>query len=155
MAQPAVSQSGLPPSIEHVIGNWLGGQTVLGRPVNDLGSLAAVVAVGLPTEAIDRMRSAARLTSPELEAIIPLRTLSHRRSRGQRLTPEESDRAVRMLRVQAQAELAFGDADKAHAWLRRPLRSLDGARPLDLVATEAGARLIEQMLAGIAWGAAA
>jgi uncharacterized protein (DUF2384 family) len=34
------------------------------------------------------------------------------------------------------------------------LRALDGARPIDLEATEVGARLVEQILAGIAWGAA-
>ena len=120
-----------------------------------LADLAFLVGEGLPTEVLERVRGAGRLAAAELEVIIPQRTLRHRRGRGERLTPEELDRAVRLLRVQAQAERAFGDAKKADRWLRRPLRTLDGARPLDLAVTEAGARLVEQVLAGIAWGAAA
>jgi putative toxin-antitoxin system antitoxin component (TIGR02293 family) len=155
MASAAIDRSGSAPSLEAVIAERLGGAALLGRQVDSLADLASLVGEGLPTEAIERVRGTGRLAAAELEAIIPQRTLRHRRSRGERLTPEESDRAVRLLRVQAEADRAFGDAAKSDAWLRRPLRALDGARPIDLATTEAGARLVEQVLAGIAWGAAA
>jgi len=155
MTTPAVEISRRVPSLEAVVAERLGGAAVLGRRVDSLSDLASLVGQGLPAEAIERVRRMGHLAAGELEAIIPQRTLRHRRSRGERLTPEESDRAVRLLRVQAQAERTFGDAGKGDAWLRRPLRALDGARPIDLATTEAGARLVEQVLAGIAWGAAA
>lgn len=68
---------------------------------------------------------------------------------------EESDRAVRLLRTQTLAEDAFGSKEKANTWLRRPLAVLNGDTPLDIAQTEAGARVIETILAKIAWGAAA
>ena len=53
------------------------------------------------------------------------------------------------------AEDVFGDAAKANIWLREGLSVLDGKAPLDLAQTEAGARVVEQLLAKIDWGAAA
>ena len=43
----------------------------------------------------------------------------------------------------------------ANRWLREPLGELSGKRPLELAQTEAGARVVEQILAKIDWGAAA
>jgi putative toxin-antitoxin system antitoxin component (TIGR02293 family) len=87
--------------------------------------------------------------------VIPQRTRRHRAERNQRLTVDESDRAVRLVRVQALAEEAFADNDKANLWLRRPLTELRGESPLMIAQTEAGARAIETILGKIAWGAAA
>jgi uncharacterized protein (DUF2384 family) len=50
-------------------------------------------------------------------------------------------------------EDVFGDAQKANRWLRENLAILDGKPPLER--TESGARVVEQMLAKIDWGAAA
>ena len=86
---------------------------------------------------------------------IPQRTRRHRAEKDQRLTVDESDRAVRLVRVQTLAEEAFGDNDKANLWLRRPLTELHGESPLMIAQTEAGARVIETILGKIAWGAAA
>jgi putative toxin-antitoxin system antitoxin component (TIGR02293 family) len=87
--------------------------------------------------------------------IIPGRTLRHRKSKKEHLSTEESDRGVRLARIQALAEDIFGDTAKASRWLREPLGILDDKSPLELARTESGARLIEQILAKIDWGAAA
>ena len=87
--------------------------------------------------------------------IIPARTQRHRKARKERLTVEESDRLVRLTRIQALAEDVLGGAEKANRWLREPLGILDGKAPLELVRTDSGARVIEQILAKIDWGAAA
>ena len=71
------------------------------------------------------------------------------------MTVEESDRLVRLARLQAVAADVLGDAGKADRWLRARLSILDGKCPLDVGKTEAGARVVEQMLAKIDWGAAA
>jgi uncharacterized protein (DUF2384 family) len=49
----------------------------------------------------------------------------------------------------------FGDVQRANRWLREPLGILDGKSPLEVTRTETGARLIEQLLAKLDWGAAA
>jgi putative toxin-antitoxin system antitoxin component (TIGR02293 family) len=143
------------PALESTVAARLGGEVVLGRSVTSMVDLAGLVHDGLPIAAWEFVRRSSRFVERELDAVIPQRTLRHRKLKGQRLTPEESDRAVRLLRVQALAERTFDDEAKADRWLRRELHVLDGQRPIDLVNTEAGARLIETLLEGIAWGAAA
>jgi putative toxin-antitoxin system antitoxin component (TIGR02293 family) len=133
----------------------LGGEAVLGRPIRSQADLALAVQRRLPLAALKGLARAG-LTDQEIERfVIPQRTRRHRADRQQPLTIEESDRAVRLLRIQTVAEDTFGSADKAHRWLRRPLAELDGETPLDIAQTEAGARVIETILAKIAWGAAA
>jgi putative toxin-antitoxin system antitoxin component (TIGR02293 family) len=48
--------------------------------------------------------------------------------------------------VTALAEQIFGDNEKAHRWLRKPKRGLDGATPLASLGSEAGTQLVEEML---------
>jgi putative toxin-antitoxin system antitoxin component (TIGR02293 family) len=64
--------------------------------------------------------------------IIRERTQRHRKAKRQPLTIEESDRVVRLTRVQALTEDAFGDAEKANRWLRENLAILDGKTPLEV-----------------------
>lgn len=100
--------------------------------------------------------SGAGLSEREIELfVIPQRTRRHRVERAQLLTVEESDRAVRLLRIQTLAEVTFGDTQKAHRWLRKSLAELAGETPLSVAQTEAGGRVIESILGKIAWGAAA
>lgn len=82
-------------------------------------------------------------------AIIPERTLQHRISKGERMTPAESERALRIARVIAQADEVFGTHDKALRWLHTPMRRLEQQTPLDVLDTDVGARLVEEALAQI------
>ncbi len=144
----------MPTVIEEVV-RKLGGWSVLGRSVASQADLALAVRERLPLVALEGLAQAG-LTEQEIERfVIPQRTRRHRASRNQPLTIEESDRAVRLLRIQTVAEDTFGCKDRAAIWLRRPLAELHGANPLDIAQTEAGARVIETILAKIAWGAAA
>ena len=133
----------------------LGGQSVLGGSVRSQADLALAVRRRLPLVALKGLAQAG-LTEQEIERyVIPQRTRRHRADKKQPLTIEESDRAVRLLRIQTIAEDTFGSQEKANTWLRRPLAELNGETPLDVARTEAGARFIETILAKIAWGAAA
>jgi len=85
------------------------------------------------------------------DLVVPRRTFARRRQTG-RLSLEESDRAIRLARLTAMAERVFGDFEKAHRWLRKPSRTVDGAVPLALLKTETGAYLVEQTLHRIDYG---
>ena len=87
--------------------------------------------------------------------VIPQRTRRHRAEKNEPLTVEESDRAVRLARIQSLAEETFDDPEKANRWLRMELAELGGEAPLTVAQTEAGTRVIETILGKIAWGAAA
>jgi putative toxin-antitoxin system antitoxin component (TIGR02293 family) len=84
--------------------------------------------------------------------VVPKRTLARRRSAREPLTVEETDKALRLERVAAQAEHVFGDKERAQRWLRKPKRELDGESPLAFLASESGARRVEEMLTRIEHG---
>jgi putative toxin-antitoxin system antitoxin component (TIGR02293 family) len=133
----------------------LGGPAVLGGAIRSQTDLALAVRRRLPLAALKGL-SQAGMTDQEIERfVIPQRTRRHRQEKNQPLTVDESDRAVRLVRVQTIAEETFADREKARIWLRKPLAVLAGETPLDIAQTESGARVIETLLAKIAWGAAA
>ena len=126
----------------------------IGLQIQSEADLARAVELGFPIATIDALRKRG-VTDRDIAAlIIKPRTLSHRRGKRSRLTVEESDRAVRLARVRALAEETFADTRKADRWLHRELTALDGRHPIDLIRTQVGARMVEDLLAGIAWGAA-
>jgi putative toxin-antitoxin system antitoxin component (TIGR02293 family) len=142
-------------SIVEEVARKLGGQAVLGTMVRSQADLALAVQSRLPLAALTWLTKAG-LSEQEIERfVIPQRTRRHRAAKNQPLTVEESDRAVRLLRIQTLAEETFGDKEKANRWLRRPLAELHGEPPLVVAQTEAGARVIEAILGKIAWGSAA
>lgn len=89
------------------------------------------------------------------ELVVPKRTLARRQALKQPLTVEETDKALRLARIADLARRVFGDDGKAHRWLRKPKRALDGETPLAYLASESGARMIEEMLYRIDRGMAA
>lgn len=117
--------------------------------------LVGAVREGLSLDVVDDVLADGRLSAAELDRLaLPRKTLAHRRTLG-RLTAEQSDRFVRILRVILDAEETFANPDKAHRWLRRPTAILAGNAPLDLLDTDAGARRVETLLGRIAHGIAA
>jgi putative toxin-antitoxin system antitoxin component (TIGR02293 family) len=78
-------------------------------------------------------------------------TLQRRKAAG-RLSPDESDKVMRFLRLLEHATNVFGDVDKARAWLKFPQRGLGGAVPLDYAETEVGAREVDNLLGRIDYG---
>jgi len=84
--------------------------------------------------------------------VVPKRTLARRKAANEPLTIEETDKALRLERIAAQAERVFGAPEKAHRWLRKPKRALQGETPVAYLATEAGARIVEEMLVRIEHG---
>jgi putative toxin-antitoxin system antitoxin component (TIGR02293 family) len=93
------------------------------------------------------------LERKEIDAlIIPMRTLQHRRSRGEKLTVEESDRVLGLLRILSLTEEVYGSPDRALAWLRRPNPRLNDRVPLLLLNTSVGSRMVEQLLGQISEG---
>ena len=77
---------------------------------------------------------------------MPKRTLARRQAQKELLTVEETDKALRLARIADLARRVFGDDEKAHRWLRKPKRELSGQTPLAFLASETGARTVEQML---------
>ena len=128
--------------------------TLLGLKTDDPLEISERILRGLPYGALECFQKNIDLPLTQLAVLIqiPLRTLSRRKEEG-RLQPDESDRLVRLSRIVAKAvELFEGDFDAAKRWLLAPLRSLRGRAPLELAATEVGAREVEALIGRLEHG---
>lgn len=115
-----------------------------------------LVRTGLPMSLVDAAADRLGVSTQELAAtgVIAPRTLTHSRKQG-RLSPQQSDRVSRFFRVFQHGIDTFGDGDRARRWFERPTRPLGGRRPVDLLDTDEGARLVEDLLTRIDHGLAA
>ncbi|WP_285405647.1 antitoxin Xre/MbcA/ParS toxin-binding domain-containing protein [Luteibacter sp. ME-Dv--P-043b] len=95
----------------------------------------------------DKLHFPANLVAPES-------TVRRRLSEG-RFSEVESERVVRVARVFAEAVELFGDEAMALTWFNTPADYLDGdppVTPLELAASDNGARLIEARILRTAHG---
>lgn len=120
----------------------------LSTKVRTGADLATLANDRLPVDILERLLDAG-LAWDEVAFIIPRRTLSHRREKGRPLTVEESDKAIRLARILAQATSTFGEVERALNWLRAKQQRLGGVAPLSLAGTEQGAHLVEEQLVQI------
>ncbi len=114
-------------------------------PASEL-ELAELTQSGVETDRIGRLREQGLTFAEVGNLVISARTLKHRRARGERLSREETDRLLRVVRVLAFASHVFGEQAKAVRWLRMEDDRLHGRAPLQLLATEAGGRVVEGLL---------
>lgn len=123
------------------------------RSLGEGVALAREVQHGFPVEAVEELLASGVIGRDDLfQLVIPQRTLSHRRAKGQDLTPEESNRLARVAGIVLRALELFETPEVAARWLRRPNRALGGERPLELLTSDAGARAVEQVLGRIEHG---
>lgn len=118
----------------------------LGSPAESEQRVLELVEAGLPIGAINHLIERGLTRNEVFDVIIPLRTWKHRKARRQPLSREESERAVRTARILALAQAVLGDQASALKWLRSPKKRFDMRAPLQMLATETGGRLVEQML---------
>jgi len=117
------------------------------EPASDM-EMVNLIHNRLSLSVIDRLL-AQGVTRQEMSLVAPARTLAHRRANAEPLTIEESDRAVRLARVVAQADVVFGNQEKAMSWLRQPRQRFEGRTPIEMLATDVGSRLVEEALVQI------
>lgn len=118
----------------------------LGTRVESDNKTVRLVEGGLPSNVINHLLQRGLTRDEVFDIILPLRTWKHRKARRQPLSPEESERVLRTARILARAQTVMGDEAAAMEWLRAPKRRFDGRSPLQMLATEPGGRLVEQML---------
>jgi len=122
------------------------------RPLKSDLDLLRLVEKRLPVNSLVTLSSHGVTDEEIYSCISPRRTLAHRRTRNEPLTHDESDRAVRLARIASLAEEVFADDAKAGRWLRKPKQRFQGRTPLDLLQTEAGARIVEDLLLQLEFG---
>jgi putative toxin-antitoxin system antitoxin component (TIGR02293 family) len=109
------------------------------------------VEAGVSVETMTNFVSASGVDLKDIyDIVIPARTLKHRRSRKQSLSRDESDKLARLVRVFDQAVSVFGgDVEQARKWLNKPKKRFDERTPLQMLRTDFGGRMVEEMLGQI------
>ena len=121
---------------------------------NDL-ALAWRVEEGIPSSTIRFLADSLGLGSiAQTAALVHMsaRTAERRVKAKARLSPDESERVVRIIRILRRAEEVLNSKDNARRWMHQPLGIFKGRTPLELSATEPGARAVEQALGRIEYG---
>lgn len=139
------------------VAELLGGIAVLGHAVTSPLKAHDMLLEGLPGRALshllDRLVVLQKNTSLEKAIGMSLRTFQRRKEAPLRpLSPEQSARTWKFAEVLALAISVFGSQDEAERWLDRPAMGLDNRRPIDLLASSAGAEFVENFLWQIKYG---
>lgn len=115
-----------------------------------------VVRAGLPVALVEDAAARLGLSVQDLVgmAVLAGRTVAHSRKQG-RFSPQQSDRISRFFRVFQHAVETFGGSERARRWFERPTRPLGNSRPVDLMDTDEGAQLVDDLLTRIDHGLAA
>ena len=115
-----------------------------------------MVRTGLPALVLEETAAALGISKSALmkAAGIPVSTAGAQQRSGKPLSPEDSEKILRILRVALRAEEVFGDQDRGRAWLTSDVHAL-GRRPLDLLDTQDGYELVIDELGRIVFGAPA
>lgn len=99
---------------------------------------------GLPSKALESVAKRMNLSAPVTIRSLGLaeRTIARRVQERQPLTPEESERVIRLARALAQVTAVLGEQEKARRWLQKPNRALGGNVPLTMLDTDIGANAV-------------
>ncbi len=127
----------------------------VGRGAQSGLEIAALIEKGLPPRAIDRLKKALGLNDEEVSSTLGVsqKTISRLRSQPKKkLGVGVGDRVYRAAHVFSLATSVFEDEETAREWLRSPNIGLGNQVPLDLLATEVGAREVEDLLGRIEHG---
>lgn len=113
-----------------------------------------VIRAGLPARAFVGVAQILSLTVDELAGKLGVspRTIRDQRKKLARLSSENTEKLVRIARIQHQARRIFSTNEAVSGWLRSPAPALEGALPIDLLDTDLGSREVENVLNGIAYG---
>jgi putative toxin-antitoxin system antitoxin component (TIGR02293 family) len=134
----------------------LGGTRVLHREVVTDADAHELVLRGIPAAAMAKLFASVLTLSTDvvLAAIgVSERSLARRKAAPRTLLPfDESERLWRFAEILSHATRVFGSQAEAEQWLGRPAIGLDQRRPIELLRTHPGARLVAEYLTRIEHG---
>jgi putative toxin-antitoxin system antitoxin component (TIGR02293 family) len=143
-------------SLEHVennlqkIADLLGGRRNLGSRIESELDAHELLLRGLPGAALDSLvQNLVVIDFDEASKAIgmSLRTYQrHKDAPSKPLSLEQSGRTWKFAEILAKATRLFGSQEEAEQWLERPAIGLDQQRPVDLLTTPAGVKLVEDYL---------
>jgi putative toxin-antitoxin system antitoxin component (TIGR02293 family) len=134
----------------------LGGAQILRRRVNSPLDTHELLLQGLPEKALSHLVSGLTVikwASLEKAVGMSLRTYQRRKEAPEKpLSQEQSERTWKFAEILAKASAVIGSQEDAEHWLKSPAIGLNQERPIDLLATRAGAEMVESFLKQLEYG---
>ena len=136
----------------------LGGKKTIKASVDNALDAHDLLVKGLPTSTLLHLVNEVLMLSSEdaLEKAIgiSLRTLQRRKKDNisKALSVEQSNRTWRFAEILGRAIDVLGSKEEAERWMARPAIGLENRKPIDLLASAAGAEAVENYLTRLEYG---
>ena len=135
----------------------LGGMRVFHRRLAGPLDVHHAISRGFPARALTSLLSKVGLLRKQdlLENAVGMsvRTVQRlKKTPNRSLSAEQSGRTWQFAEVLTKATEVLGSQEDAEEWLLKPAIGLDRQRPLDLLGTPAGAKLVEEYLGRLEYG---
>jgi putative toxin-antitoxin system antitoxin component (TIGR02293 family) len=136
----------------------LGGGKVFRRALKTPLDVHEVLARGLPARSLTALFENLVIehdTELFLEKAIGMSLRTFQRNKdvpSKLLSQDQSGRTWTFAEILAKATDVFGSQSEAEQWLERPATGLDERRPIDLLATPAGVKLVDDFLGRLEYG---
>lgn len=135
----------------------LGGMRVLRRPLRNRLDVHEVIEHGLPRAALMHLvdHAAFVIQRDRIEVCIGMSLRTFQRFKvapRKSLSKEQGGHIWNFAEVLTKAAEVLGSQEEAERWLERPAISLNQRRPIDLLATPAGLKIVEEHLDRIEYG---
>jgi putative toxin-antitoxin system antitoxin component (TIGR02293 family) len=138
------------------IADLLGGPQTLGSAIESELEAHELLHRGLPRAALSNLVDKLHIigVNEASEALgMSVRTLQrHKTAPVVLLDAPQSGRTWKFAEILAKATRVLGSQDEAEQWLKRPAIGLDQRRPVDLLTTPAGVKLVEDYLGRLEYG---
>jgi putative toxin-antitoxin system antitoxin component (TIGR02293 family) len=133
-----------------IISDLLGGRHILGSAVKSELDAHALLNRGLPkgavTSLIEKLQVIPVIEVSGALGVSPRTLQRHKSAPVVLLDVQQSGRAWKFAEILAKATRVLGSQEEAEQWLERPAIGLDQERPIDLLTTPAGVKLVEDYL---------
>lgn len=119
----------------------------------DLPKASEKISSGLATDILTTIQNRLKISNMDLSELLLIspRTLDRRKKEAV-LPADESERSYRIARLTDLAADVLGSMEKGSVWFKTPNYALGNKKPIELVKTEPGARLVENTLRRIEHG---
>jgi putative toxin-antitoxin system antitoxin component (TIGR02293 family) len=147
-------------SVLELVRTMLGGPSVLPRAVDNEVDVHDLVLKGLPIRAMLRLVDDLHILETSIVLIVlgmSPRNFQRRKAAAQRnsratLSAEEGSKLWKFAEILALATRTLGSQEAAEIWLNSSQMGLEWKRPVDLLATIQGAKLVDTLLTRMEYG---
>lgn len=151
----AMVEIGTAPAYAGRVVKMLGVGKIFKRGIGSPVAVHEVLHTGLPRRALLRAMESAGISVAEVLPVFGISTRTFMRLKTEPdklLDAEQSGRVWQFAQLLAKAEELFGSRERAVNWILRPAMSLENRRPIELLTTPVGAKLVDDVIERMRYG---